>query len=182
MAELITPPDLDIRDEEQLAAEAIGRISGGLSVEIIDSQIVTLQALRPIVESGLALPICPELTNANPSSPHTVLIEALAWLEAQIARRINQIPLQNEVEFANLFKIGLREATAAETTLEFSVAPPPDVDVTVPAGTQVSTEDGNYIFETIAELIIPFGEASGEVKAQRTVAGETTLAPNVLTR
>lgn len=182
MAELITAPDLDIRDEEQLAAEAIGRISGGLTVALIDSQIEARQKLRPMVEAGtLAPPICPELINANPSSPHTAIIEAQAWLAGQIARRINLIPLQNEIAFANLFKIGLREATPAETVLEFSVAPPPDVDVTVPAGTEVSTQDGSYVFETIEDLVIPFGEASGQVQARRTVAGETTLAPNVLT-
>ena len=134
MADLIPAPDLDIRnEEEQLAAEAISRVSGGLSVVIIDSQIEALRKLRPMVEAGtLEPPICPELTNANPSAPHTVILEALAWQEAQLARRINQIPKRDQIEFHRLFKIQLRESAPAITTVQFSVDPPPGVDVTVP--------------------------------------------------
>ena len=179
---LIPAPDLDIRNEEQLAAEAIARVSGGLTVDRIDSQIDELRRLRALVAGGtLAPPICPELTNANPSSTHTVLIEAQAWLEAFIARRINQLPVRDAIEFHRLFKIELREVASAVTTLRFTVAPPNGTDITIPAGSQVGTADGAYAFSTLVDLVIPFGQATGDVAAARTVAGVTVLAPNVLT-
>src|SRR4051812_8348542 len=115
---LIPPPDLDIRNEEQLAAEAIARVSGALDVGRIDSQIEMLRNLRDLVTTGALQPaICPELTNANTSSPHTVLLETMGWLMAFLARRINQLPRKVEIEFARLFGIELREATKATTTL-----------------------------------------------------------------
>src|SRR6185295_4666429 len=104
-----------------------------------------------VAGGAISPPICPELTNANPSSPHTVILEALAWQIAQVARRINQLPKRDQIAFARLFKIELREAAPATTTLRFSVDPPPNVDVTVPAGTRVATGDGAFVFETTAQ-------------------------------
>ncbi|HKO43320.1 MAG TPA: baseplate J/gp47 family protein [Pyrinomonadaceae bacterium] len=178
---LLVAPDLDIRDEEALAAEAIARTSGSLTVERVDSLVVMLRdELRPRVAAGELIPVCPELTNANPSSPHTVLLEVMGWLLAQIARRINRLPERDAIEFHRLFGIELREATAATTTLEFAATPVEDVDVVVPAGTQVTTGDGLYVFETDAELVIPYPETEGSVTATRTVAGRLLLAPGTL--
>lgn len=185
MADLIPPPDLDIRDDEQLAAEAIARTSGGLTVARIDSDLETLRKLRILVNGGALDPaICPELVNANPSSPHTVILEAQAWIAAHIARRINRLPERDAIEFHRLFGIELREAAPATATVEFQLGPAAPVDVTIPQGTQVATEDGAYVFATNEEIEIEATQAvfSGSVTATRTVAGETLLAPNVLTR
>lgn len=180
---LLAPPDLDIRDEEQLAAEAIGRVSGTLTVERIDSQILSLRKLRTLVEGGtLNAPICPELVNANPSSPHTILLETLAWLMAQQARRINQLPVRDQIEFHRLFGIELREATVATTVLQFTVTPVEDTDIVIPDQTQVSTADGQFTFETDQEILIPFPETTGSVGATRRIAGRVLLAPNTLTQ
>lgn len=179
---MIDYPDLEQRNEDQLAAAAIARVSGGLTVGIIDQQIATRRELRPLVEAGLDDPICPELTNANPSSPHTVIIEALAWLLAQQARKFNLVPQQNLIAFANLFGITQRPATAAVTTLRFTVDPPLNTDVTIPAGTQVSTADGKYLFSTLEDLSIEYGDDTGDVAARRSVAGHTLLSPAVLTK
>lgn len=179
---LLAPPDLDIRDEEQLAAEAIGRVSGMLTVERIDIQVESLRALRVLIAGGaLPSPICPELTNANASSPHTVLLETQGWLLAQMARRINQLPVRDQIEFARLFGIELRAATVATTTLEFTVTPVLDTDVVIPDQTQVSSVDGTVLFETDQELIIPYPETEASVSAVRTVAGHLLLAPDTLT-
>lgn len=183
MAELIPAPVLEIRDEEQLAAEAIGRTSGGLTVARVNSQIEERRRILDLIQSdALGAPVCPEMTNANPSSPHTVLLEAQAWVLAQMAYRINQLPKRDQIEFARLFKIELRQAEPAVTVLEFSVAPPNGIDVVVPLGTKISTEDRKIVFETTAQLVIPFGDASGEVAARNTVAGSTLLAPDKLTK
>lgn len=182
MAELIPSPDLDVRDEELLAAQAIARVAGGLTVERIDGQIETLRKLRAMVESGTLAPaVCPELTNTNPSAPHTVLLETQGWLLAQVARRINQLPVRDQIEFARMFGITLRDATAATTTLRFTVAAPLNTDVTIPAGTRVKDADGLITFETSAELVIPFGDVTGDVAAICTETGAQLLAPGVLT-
>jgi Baseplate J-like protein len=184
MADLIPAPDLEIRNDEQFAAEVIGRISGRLTPALVQSQIEARRRLLDLIESdALTDPaICPELTNANPSSPHTVVLEAQGWLLAQMGYRINQIPKQNEIAFANLFKIGLREAEPATTMLEFAVAPPDGVDVTVPQGTQVSTADGGIIFETTEQIVIPFGDPTGTVSARNLIAGSLLLAPDQLVK
>jgi hypothetical protein len=180
---LIPSPDLDVRTEERLAAEAIARTSGGLTVERIDSQIEMLQELRALVAGGtLQTPVCPELTNANVSSPHTVLLETMGWLMAFIARRINLLPLKVQIEFARLFQVELREATAAVTILTFTAAAPPGTPVTVPAGTEVSTADDSLTLTTDEDLVILADQTTGTVSATRTIAGYTLLSPAKLTK
>src|SRR5947209_8286346 len=133
MGTLIQPPDLDARGEAELAAAAIARVSGQLTVDRIDLQIAERQQLRGLVAAGLPAPICPELTNANPSSPHTVLLEAMAWMIAQQAYRLNQLPERDQVAFAQLFQIVPRDATFATANLTFMSSG--TQDTTVPAGT-----------------------------------------------
>lgn len=183
MASLIPSPVLDARSGEQVAAEAIARVSGGLTVERINRNIEILRQLLARVEGGsIPPPVCPELTNANPSSPHTVLLETQAWLVEQLQYLINQLPVRDQIEFARLFGIVLREATAATTTLTFNVAPPAGLSVTIPAGTEVSTEDDSTIFITTASLLIPYGTVSGNVAAVAARTGVTLLSSNQLTR
>lgn len=179
---MIDYPEIEIRDEQRFAAEAIARVSGGLTTDVVDAQIAARRELRQLVESGLDEPICPELTNANPGSPHTVLIETLAWALAQQAYRFNRVPEQNLIAFANLFGIERRPATAAVTVLRFDCSPPEDTDTVVAAGTEVSTPDGAFSFVTVEQLTIPYGDESGTVEAVRTLSGRTLLSPNTLTR
>ena len=122
---LIPTPNLDIRNEAQMAAQAIGRTAGGLTADAARGQIASLNELLLLIQGGNlpSQPLCPELTNANPSAPHTVLLEAQAWLLAQVARKINQVPQQNRIEFSRLFGIELKAAAKATTTLRFTVAP-----------------------------------------------------------
>jgi hypothetical protein len=63
------------------------------------------------------------------------------------------------------------------------VDPPVDTDVTIPEGTQVTTPDGLYVFETTEALVIAYDEdvLTGSVLARRTVTGHTLLKPGVLT-
>lgn len=178
---LIPRPELTIADEELLAAEAIARTTGVLSVELIDSYVAKFGELRKLAAAGNLQPLCPELTNANPSAPHTVILEAQAWMLAQMAYRINQIPEQNLIEFARLFNIELRAATRAETIIHFTTAGATQA-VTIPAGTRVSTEDGTIVFETTAGLTIPQTATTGDAAARNLAAGHTLLASGKLTR
>ena len=180
---LIPTPQLDPRNEDRLAAEAIARTSGAMTVELLQAQIRERQEWIKYLQSGGPPPAyCPELTNANPSAPHTVLLEATAWLLGQFGWRLNLVPEKNLIQFARLFGIELRPATAAQTTLRFVAAAPPDTDVTIPAGTQAATQDGAYLFATAEELVIVSGNEAGDVAATRAVTGHTLLTPNALTR
>ena len=175
---MIPSPSLEIRDEELLAAQAIARTTGALDVALIDSYIANLSELRKVIAAGNLPPaICPELTNASPSAPHTVLLETFAWLLGQMGYRINQIPDQNLIAFANLFEIELRPATKAQTMLRFIVATPSANEVIVPSGTRVTTADETVVFETTAALTIPANTTTGEVLAQNLATGNVLLAP-----
>ncbi|HEY6329035.1 MAG TPA: baseplate J/gp47 family protein [Blastocatellia bacterium] len=183
---LIPAPVLDSFSDPQRAADLIGRVTGPLSVTLLTYYIASLQALVPLVQAGqFSDPICPELTNANPSSSHTVVLEAMVWALQQQAFMLNQVPQQNQIAFANLFPTGIRGATPAVTTVTFIVAPPVDVNVDIPAGTQVETADGSIVFTTNADLSIPYasGPLTGSVAATCTTpaAGNVLLAPNTLT-
>ena len=173
-------PEIDLLNEDERAAAAIARVSGGLTAEIVERQIEARRELLKLIDEGIDAPICPELTNANPSSPHTVIIEALSWLLSQGAYRINRIPEANLIAFANLFGIEQRAATAARTTLRFTAVPPPATNTVIPEGTQVQTADGKYVFETVENLTILNGTPTGDVLATRTVNGHTLLSPGVL--
>lgn len=150
----IPAPLIDPRDGEMLAAEAIARTSAA----------------------------CPELTNNNPGSPHTALIETQAWQVEQVLYAINRLPKLVSVEFARLFGIELRLATKATTTLTFTVAPPAGTPATIPAGTKVSASDTSAVFETTDELVLAPGVTQGTVTAERTVAGLTRLVAGTLTQ
>ena len=179
---LIPAPVLDGRNDEQLAAQAIARVTGVLDAARIDADILKLTELKLLIQAGALPPaICPELTNANPSSPHTVLLEAFAWLCSQQQFKINQLPIRVQIEFHRLFGIELRQATAATTTLRFTSDG--QNEATIPEGTEVSTADGSVVFTTDEELIIPADpeDMTGEVAATCTVAGIQLLSPNTVT-
>ncbi|HEY9286159.1 MAG TPA: baseplate J/gp47 family protein [Pyrinomonadaceae bacterium] len=179
---LIPAPVLDPRDEEQIAAEMIAHVSGGLTAAAVEKGIAVWLRLREMVAAGnLPAPASPELTNANPSSPHTALIEAMAMLAAYQSFKLNLLPDKVRIEFHRLFGATLREAQPATTTLRFVSGAPAGVGVTVPAGTLVSDAGGAYQFTTDEELFIPAGEETGEVAATRTAGGALALAIDTLT-
>ncbi|MGH9941499.1 MAG: baseplate J/gp47 family protein [Pyrinomonadaceae bacterium] len=183
MGELVSPPNLDIRSEELIAAQALWRVVTTPTPAVIDHYIGALRELRKLAESeSNAAPLCPELTNVNPSSPHTVLLEAMAWLIALLGRKVNLLPERDAVEFARLFKIELREAAEATASLRFVVSAPANTSVTVPAGTEVSTEDGSITFATVFDLVIVHPATSGDATARRDEPGVVVLAPHTLTR
>ena len=106
-----------------------------------------------LLAGTLPAAVCPELTNANPSSPHTVLLETMGWLAAQMARRINRLPERDEIEFHDSLISRLREATAATTTLSFTAG---ELDAVVPR--HVGNHERWFLeFATDEEIAVPAG-------------------------
>lgn len=62
-------------------------------------------------------------------------------------------------------------ASPANTTLKFKLYQPFLIPKTILKGTQIETSDGEYIFTTDADLVIPAGEISGTVGATSVLGG-----------
>lgn len=179
---VIEPPVLEIRDVEGLTALTLWRMVRPVDAALVRNHIGALQKLLDLVESAgpQTEPLCPELTNVDTSASHYTITETFCALLDLMAYRINLMPVRDQVEFANIFLGDVQEASSARAVLDFTTLG--QFDTLVPAGTEVSTTDGAYVFTTDEDLTIPEGETTGSVAATRTLPGKTLLAPNTLTR
>jgi uncharacterized phage protein gp47/JayE len=106
----LQPPELDDRDFESLFAEA--------------------RSLIPRY--------APEWTNHNEADPGITMLQLFAWFTDLLLYRVNQVPERSYVKFLQLLGVQTRPAAPAHVELTFTTARP-DLDVTVPAATQVAT-------------------------------------------
>lgn len=116
-----------------------------------------------------------------PAQPERLLLDVLAYRETLTRLAIQDAAEQNLVNYArgvNLDQLGALldvvrlPESKARTTLQFTKATGAiALSVVVPAGTRASTQDGEQVFETEANLTIPAGQASGSVFADCTLAG-----------
>jgi predicted phage baseplate assembly protein len=91
----------------------------------------------------------PAWTNHNESDPGITLLQLFAWFTDLLLYRVKQVPELSYIKFLELLGIQQRPATPARVELTFTTARL-DLDVTVPAGTQVATaggEGGPVVFE-----------------------------------
>lgn len=112
----------------------------------------------------------------QPSSPVRLLISWMASLFVEAYARINYSGNQNipsRAEDENLDAIGelffddtRPGASPATVTMEFTISEAQSSSVLIPAGTRVSTSDGDPIFLTSEDVYIPIGETSITVKAE----------------
>ncbi len=114
--------------------------------------------------------LVPEWTNHNVADPGVALIELFAWMSEQVIFRLNQVPEKLYIEFLNLLGTAPFPASAARVPLTFWLAGVPDGPVTIPAGIEVTTEQGGVVFATLDELRI----VQPELKAAMTSVGEGT--------
>src|SRR5215208_3816139 len=117
---------------------------------------------------------CPEWTDHNVSDPGVTMIEVFAWMTDQLLYRLNRVPDRNYVRFLDLIGVRLFPPTAARADVTFWLsAPRPDV-LTVPAGTEVSTERADredaVVFATERDLAIP---SCSLVRVASTIEAET---------
>lgn len=115
----------------------------------------------------------------SPGDPERLFLEALALVIAQQNFKINWSAKQNLLAYASaeylealgaLVGVGRLAATAAQTTLEFTLSDTLAFAVTIPAGT-LSTPDNSIYFATDSDLIINAGETTGQVTATCETAG-----------
>lgn len=109
-----------------------------------------------------------------PAQVERLIIDLIAYREMLLRIGIQEAAKQNLLAYARfpmldylgeLLGVSRLPAQPARTTLRFTLAQPLSFGFLVPKGTQIETEDGKYIFETIEDKIIPAGRLSVEVQA-----------------
>ena len=181
---LIPDPVLDNRLEADRVAARIHRSIGGLTVD--DAQLIIDygEALRSMIGAvgTVSDPLLPEFSSARAPEAHTVLLTEIELAYSETLFRFNQIPNKVRIALLRLLGIELRTALAATTTLQFTKADDYlNIEVTIPAGTEVATDDRKVVVTTNVELVIPIGEAAGSVGATVSIEGDIgRLPPNTV--
>jgi phage-related baseplate assembly protein len=116
----------------------------------------------------------------QPAQVERLLINLYAYRESLVRNAIQYAGQQNLLAFAafpmldylgQLLSVSRLPAQGASTTLQFTLANTLSISYTIPAGTSVGTNDGQFVFETAADLTIPSGSNSGSVLAIATAPG-----------
>lgn len=112
----------------------------------------------------------------QPSSPVRLFISWMASLFVEGYARINYSGNQNipsRAEDENLDAVGelffddtRPGASPATVTMEFYITEEQETSVLIPAGTRVSTSDGESVFLTSEDAYVPIGDTSVTVKAE----------------
>lgn len=110
-----------------------------------NGDLVTAQAISSLPD---------ELSDRSDGSPQVVLLEANGALYDALIYQLNNWPRAVLQKVAALVNMQLLDATAATTTLQFTLSAPQANDTIVAAGTEVGTEDGDVSFATTADLTI----------------------------
>jgi phage-related baseplate assembly protein len=115
-----------------------------------------------------------------PAQVERLYVNLSAYRESLIRNAIQYAALQNLLAYAvypNLDYLGALlgvtrlPAQGAVTTLQFTLAAPLPIAMTIPAGTLIGTQDSAFTFSTSAPLIITAGNTSGVVAAACTTPG-----------
>lgn len=118
----------------------------------------------------------PEWTDHSMSEPGMGFLQLMVWLAGQIQYRLNQIPDKMYLAFLKMLGFKLAEGKPAKVNLEFTLSAPQTFDITIPAGTAVSTRQTEtrpaVTFVTDEVLVIPAGQTKGTVSATCTQVGE----------
>lgn len=136
----------------------------------------------------------------QPAQVERLLINLYAYRESLVRDAIQFAGEQTLLAFAvfpmidylgQLLGVTRLGAQGAVTTLQFTLQNAFTLPYTIAAGTQAGTSDGQFIFSSSADLIIPAGVTSGTVSAVCTTPGagangylpgqiNVLLSPNVL--
>ena len=116
----------------------------------------------------------------QPAQVERLLINLYAYREALVRNAIQYAGQQNLLAYASfpmidylgqLLGVTRLGAQSAVTTLEFTLGARLGVFYTIPAGSQVGTADGQYIFATSTPLTFSPGMSAASVEASALTAG-----------
>ena len=80
-----------------------------------------------------------EWTDHNVSDPGVTLIELFAWMTDNIIYRLNQVPDLHYVKFMEMLGMSLKEPVPARALISFWLSAPQEMQVPIPAGTEVAS-------------------------------------------
>ena len=116
----------------------------------------------------------------QPAQVERLLINLYAYRESLVRNAIQYAGQQNLLAYAafpmldylgQLLSVTRLAAQGSSTTLQFTLADALSVSYTISAGTQVGTDDGQFVFATTKDLTIPSGSLTGTMSAIATVPG-----------
>jgi phage-related baseplate assembly protein len=116
----------------------------------------------------------------QPAQVERLLINLYAYRESLVRNAIQYAGQQNLLAYAafpmldylgQLLSVTRLPAQSAITTLQFTMANALSVSYTITAGTQVGTNDGQFIFATSSDLTFPPGSLIGTIPAAATAPG-----------
>jgi predicted phage baseplate assembly protein len=80
-----------------------------------------------------------EWTDHNVSDPGVTLIELFAWMTDNIIYRLNQVPDLHYIKFMEMLGLSLKEPVPAKALVTFWLSAPQEMQVLIPAGTEVAS-------------------------------------------
>ncbi len=116
----------------------------------------------------------------QPAQVERLLINLYAYRESLVRNAIQYAGQQNLLAYAafpmldylgQLLSVTRLPAQGATTTLEFTLANALSVSYTITAGTEVETNDGQFVFATTSDLTFTPNSVTGTVLAIATVPG-----------
>lgn len=116
----------------------------------------------------------------QPAQVERLLINLYAYRESLVRNAIQYAGQQNLLAFASfpmldylgaLLGVSRLASQPATTTLQFTLVHSLTVPFTIPAGTAVGTNDGQFAFATNSSLTIAAGSTSGTTEASATTPG-----------
>ena len=116
----------------------------------------------------------------QPAQVERLLINLYAYRESLVRNAIQYAGQQNLLAFAvfpmidylgQLLGVSRLGAQGAVTTLQFTLQNALTLPYTIPAGTQAGTADGEFVFATNADLIVPAATTVASITATCTTAG-----------
>ena len=116
----------------------------------------------------------------RPAQVEQLLINLYAYRESIIRNQIQYAGEQNLLAFAvypmidylgALLGVSRLPAQPAVTTIQFTLAAALSVPFTIPAGTLIGTQDGQFQFATVSATTIAAGATTGTVNANCTTPG-----------
>jgi hypothetical protein len=134
--------------------------------------------------SSVPNPLLSELTSARPAEPHVVMLTEFERMWTEALFELNIVPNQNKIEMLRLLGTIPNPAKPATCILQFTKDPLfIGTDITIPAGTPVSTQDFQTRVATDADLDLPIGQQTGTVSATSLIVGNIGVIPiNSLTQ
>jgi phage-related baseplate assembly protein len=116
----------------------------------------------------------------QPAQVERLLINLYAYRESLVRNAIQYAGQQNLLAYAafpmldylgQLLSVTRLPAQGSSTTLEFTLANALSVSYTITAGTEVGTNDKQFVFATTSDLTFPPGSVTGTILAIATVPG-----------